>query len=251
MSEAPKSTWLVANWLRPMIELWTCQLIFRPKRVLDVPTHSWMAAPAKLEPVDCMFGLAPAGRAPQSCVAPSTTSSAAVTAAARTPRVARSAELAIDIVKRPLVGRSAENGLGPSRLDHPSGPILLGQEERAVVRDALSLLHVVGHDHDGHLVGDVLDRLLDAQGGRGVQCRARFVHQQHPGLHCERAGDAQPLLLAAGEGAAQLTEAVLHFFPQPGLGQGGLHQFILVAGGDTREPEAGQHILCLLYTSPS
>src|SRR5665213_1491854 len=114
MSEAPKSTWLVANWLRPMIELCTCQLIFNPNSVLDVPTHSWMAAPAKLEPVDCMFGLAPAGRAPQSCEAPSTTRSTAVTAAARTPRLGRSAELTVDIVERPLVGGISEDGLGAS-----------------------------------------------------------------------------------------------------------------------------------------
>src|SRR5271165_623083 len=66
MSEAPKSTWLVAKLLSPMTEEVTCQLMLSPNSVLDWPTHCWIATLAKLDPVDCSDGLAPASGTPQS-----------------------------------------------------------------------------------------------------------------------------------------------------------------------------------------
>ena len=61
------------------------------------------------------------------------------------------------------------------------------------------LLHVVGHDHDREVLLEFLDQLLDAAGGDRVQRRGRFVQQQHFRLQRHRAGDAQALLLAAGQ----------------------------------------------------
>jgi hypothetical protein len=42
-----------------------------------------------------------------------------------------------------------------------------------------------------------------------VERRGRLVHEQHLRLHRDRSGDAQPLLLAAGEPAAWLIQPVL------------------------------------------
>ena len=108
--------------------------------------------------------------------------------------------------------------VSPNSTTRPGLP-LLGQEERAALRDPLRLLHVVRHDDDGHLGGDVADGLLDPVRRRRVEGRARLVHQQHPWAHRQGAGDAQALLLAAGERATELAEAVLHLVPQAGLGE--------------------------------
>ena len=43
------------------------------------------------------------------------------------------------------------------------------------------------------------DQLLDPQRRDRVERRAGLVHQQHLGIDGERTGDAEPLLLAAGE----------------------------------------------------
>ncbi len=63
MSEAAKSIWFWPKLLRPMTEDDTCQLMLSPYSVDDWPTHCWMATLAKLEPVDCIDGLAAAGTA--------------------------------------------------------------------------------------------------------------------------------------------------------------------------------------------
>ena len=48
-----------------------------------------------------------------------------------------------------------------------------------------------------------LDQVLDLAGGDGVEGRAGLVHQQHLGLGGDGPGDAQPLLLAAGQAEAR------------------------------------------------
>ncbi|MCW2772565.1 MAG: Phosphate transport system regulatory protein PhoU, partial [Nocardioides sp.] len=52
-------------------------------------------------------------------------------------------------------------------------------------------------------------------GRRRVERRAGLVHEQHPGLDGQRAGDAQPLLLATGQATAGGVEPVLDLVPQP------------------------------------
>ena len=53
----------------------------------------------------------------------------------------------------------------------------------------------------------------------GSSAEARLVHQDHLGLDRDRARDAEPLLLAAGEPDARRGEAVLDLVPQAGAAQ--------------------------------
>ena len=88
-----------------------------------------------------------------------------------------------------------------------------------VVGHARGLLHVVGDDHDRYARLELVDQLLDLQRRDRVERRARLVHQDHLGLDRERARDAQPLLLAAGQPDARLAEPVLDLVPQAGAAQ--------------------------------
>jgi hypothetical protein len=76
------------------------------------------------------------------------------------------------------------------------------------------LLHVVGDDRDGVAVLELVDELLDLRGGDGVQRRSGLVHQEHLGLHRQRPGDAQALLLTAREGQRAVVEPVLDLVPE-------------------------------------
>src|ERR1700737_1138564 len=60
----------------------------------------------------------------------------------------RSAEAAIDIVPGAGVNGIPEDLLRGVRFDDDAGSPLLCEEERALLRDAHRLLHVVGDDHD-------------------------------------------------------------------------------------------------------
>ena len=80
-------------------------------------------------------------------------------------------------------------------------------KKRGVVGDPGGLLHVVGDDHDRVLGLELVDQVLDRRGRDRVEGRARLVHQQHLRLDRDRAGDAEPLLLAAGEAHAGLARA--------------------------------------------
>ena len=53
-------------------------------------------------------------------------------------------------------------------------------------------------------------RAVDA----GIERRGRLVHQQHVGIGRQRPGDAQPLLLPAGQLQRRLVQPVLDFVPQ-------------------------------------
>src|SRR5438309_7661845 len=138
----------------------------------------------------------------------------------------RSAEAAIDVVPGAGVDGIPEHLLRGVGLDDDAGRPLLREEERALLRDAHRLLHVVGDDHDRHGVGELADGLLDAAGRGGVKGRARLVHEEHVRIHGQGAGDAEALLLAAGQGAARLVQAIPHLFPQAGSGEALLQQLL-------------------------
>ena len=72
-------------------------------------------------------------------------------------------------------------------------------------------------------------QLLDPVGRDRVERRARLVHQDHLGLDRQRPGDAEPLLLAAGERQAALLELVLHLVPEGRLAQAPLDDLVHVA----------------------
>jgi hypothetical protein len=103
--------------------------------------------------------------------------------------------------------------LGGPGLDQPADV-----EKGGAVGHPGRLLHVVGDDDDG-VAAQFVDQLLDLLGGHRIEGRARLVHQQDLGGHGQRAGDAQPLLLAAGEPQGAFAKAVLDLFPQGGLPQ--------------------------------
>jgi hypothetical protein len=89
----------------------------------------------------------------------------------------------------------------------------------------------VRHDDDGERALQLADEVLDGEGRDRVQRRAGLVHEQDLGLHRDGAGDAQPLLLAAGQTGTGLVEAVLDLVPQVRPAQGlldGLGEDLLV-----------------------
>src|ERR1700721_1310398 len=136
----------------------TCQLMFNPYRVSACPTHCCIAIPAKLDPVTCRDGEATANvagpTAPKTPIAHAKTSTATRGCLLYVMEVRRSAEATIDIVLSPFVCGLLEHDLGRTVLDDLSWLVFLRQKERAVVRDPVGLLHVVGHDHDGDFIVD-------------------------------------------------------------------------------------------------
>ena len=110
--------------------------------------------------------------------------------------------------------RRGEDLAGRAELDQ-----LAEIHEGGEVRDARRLLHVVGDDHDRVVGLQLVDQLLDLGGRDRIERRARLVEQDHLGLHRDGAGDAQALLLAAGQAQAVGVELVLDLVPQRGAAQ--------------------------------
>src|SRR5262249_48644152 len=69
------------------------------------------------------------------------------------------------------------------------------------------------YDRDGVLLLEFLHELFDAACGNRVKRRAGFVHQQHFRFGRNGAGNAQALLLPAGQRQTALLELVLHLVP--------------------------------------
>ena len=78
------------------------------------------------------------------------------------------------------------------------------------------------HDHDCIVPLELLDQLLDLRGGDGIERRRGLVHQEHLGLDRQRARDAEPLLLPAGEIERRRLEPVGDLLPERGLMQAAL-----------------------------
>ena len=75
----------------------------------------------------------------------------------------------------------------------------LEAEERGHVGDACGLLHVVRDDHDRVVVLQLVHQLLDPRVAIGSSAEAGSSISSTSGSIGERARDAEPLLLAAGE----------------------------------------------------
>src|SRR6202163_914961 len=132
---------------------------------------------------------------------PSTSVAARESVAARTARRARimvNSLVGEDLREkqlRPRIGRRGEEPCGRGLLDDASGV-----HEDDAVADLPSEPHLVGHhDHRDagmrqcfHHVEDFLDHLR-------IEGAGRLVEEQHLGLHRQRSGDRDPLLLAARE----------------------------------------------------
>ena len=81
------------------------------------------------------------------------------------------------------------------------------------MRHAHRLLHVVGDDGDGVVAPQFVDQFLDLGGRDRIERRAGLVEQDHFRLDRHGAGDAQALLLAAGQAEAAGVELVLDLVP--------------------------------------
>ena len=92
-------------------------------------------------------------------------------------------------------------------------------EEAGLVADAGRLLHVVGDDDDRVALLERVDQLLDLGGGDGVERRGGLIHQQDGGRDGQRAGNAQALLLTAGEFIGRFFQLVLDLVPEGGADQ--------------------------------
>src|ERR1700722_5423740 len=105
-----------------------------------------------------------------------------------------SAEPAGNVVLGASIARRGEYPVGFVEFDQ-----LAEIHERGFIGDSRGLLHVMGDDGDGVVLRQFLDQFLDLGGRDRIERRARLVEQDHFGAHCDGAGDAQPLLLAAGQ----------------------------------------------------
>src|ERR1700736_5793297 len=125
-----------------------------------------------------------------------------------------SAEPAGDVVLGASIARRGEYLAGLVEFDQ-----FTEIHEGGLVRDACGLLHVVGDDGDGIVLRQFLDQFLDLGGGNRIERRAGLVEQDHLGPHRNGAGDAEPLLLAAGQAEAGGVELVLDLVPQRAAAQ--------------------------------
>src|SRR5204862_6862808 len=121
-----------------------------------------------------------------------------------------SAESSGDVVFRETVARVGEHPVGSSDLDQ-----LPEMEVPGALRHARRLLHRVRDDHDRILSAQLIDQILDARGGDGIERRARLVPESNFGLHGDGACDEKALLLAARGTGSGDAQAVLHLFPTP------------------------------------
>ena len=95
---------------------------------------------------------------------------------------------------------SGVRGLGEQRLGRPLLPDPALVHEHGDVGDAAGEAHLVGDEQHGHAVfREPLHHPQHLLGQLRVECRGHLVEQHHLGPHGERAGDGDPLLLAARE----------------------------------------------------
>ena len=86
------------------------------------------------------------------------------------------------------------------------------------------------HDHRVALL-QLADELLDLRRGNGVQGARGLVEQQHLRLHRQGAGDAQALLLTAGQAECVLLQTILQLVPDGGRAQRLLYDDVQIGLG--------------------
>src|SRR5579872_7083494 len=133
----------------------------------------------------------------------------------------RSAETAGNVIFCLLFRRVLKDNGGVVEFDQTTQ-----QEEAGMVGDARGLLHVVGDDDDGATALELEDEVFDFRGGDGIEGGTGLVQQEHFRIYGKGAGDAQALLLAAGEAISGLIEFIFHFVPESGAAQALLYFFV-------------------------
>src|SRR5271169_631806 len=124
------------------------------------------------------------------------------------------AEPAGNVVLGASIVRRRENLVGLVELDQ-----FTEVHERGLVRDTRRLLHIMGYDGDGVVLGQLLDQFLDLGGRNRIERRTGLVEQDHLRPHRHGAGDAEPLLLPARKAEAAGIELVLDLVPQRAAAQ--------------------------------
>src|SRR6202035_1560165 len=125
-----------------------------------------------------------------------------------------SAEPAGDVILGASIARRGEYLAGIVEFDQ-----FTKIHEGGLVGDARGLLHVVGDDGDSVVLRQLLDQFLDLGGRDRIERRAGFVEQDHLGPHRDGAGDAEALLLAAGQAETRGVQLVLDLVPQRAAAQ--------------------------------
>src|ERR1019366_4156325 len=150
-----------------------------------------------------------------------------------------STEPAGDVVLRASIARRCENLVGVVEFDQ-----LAEIHEGGLVGHARGLLHVVGHDRNGVVLRELLDQFLDLGGRDRIQRRTGLVEQDHLGPHRDGAGNAEPLLLAAGQAEARGVQLVLDLVPQRAAAQRLFDAAVHLGSGNLLvEPDAERDVL--------
>src|SRR5271157_4593185 len=145
------------------------------------------------------------------------------------------ADSAGDIGLGSLVLGVGEQQVGGAELGEDAGALdlcghgLVEHQASGHVADPPCLLHIVGDDDDRKVGLEVVHQVLNACRGDGVEGRARLVHENDLGFDGQGPGNAEPLLLAAGELEAGAMELVLDLVPERRAAQRSLDQVIHVA----------------------
>src|ERR1700733_7767154 len=138
-----------------------------------------------------------------------------------------STEPAGDVILRASIARRREDLVGVVASDQHTEI-----HEGGLVGDARGLLHVVGDDRNRVVLRQFLDQLLDLGGRNRIERRTGLVEQDDLGPHRDGAGDAEPLLLAAGQAEAAGVQLVLDLGPQRAAAQRLFHPAVHLRFGD-------------------
>src|SRR6202140_1218005 len=150
-----------------------------------------------------------------------------------------STEPAGDVILRASIARRRENLVGVVEFDQ-----FAEIHEGGLVGDARGLLHVVGDDRNRVVLRQFLDQFLDLGGRDRIERRTGLVEQDHLGPHRHGAGDAEPLLLAAGQAETRSVELVLDLVPQRAAAQRLLDAAVHLGSGNLFvEPDAERDVL--------
>jgi hypothetical protein len=102
----------------------------------------------------------------------------------------------------------------------------------------------MGHDHNGEVALELEEQLLDPLGALRVERRRRLVQQDDFGRRGDGTSQAEPLLLAAGQGHSAGLEPVLDLLPECRLAKSALDRVVELRSRDAPvEPEPRGHIV--------
>ena len=99
-------------------------------------------------------------------------------------------------------------------------------EESSIVRNTLRLLHIMGNHNDRVFVLQCIYQLFNSGRRDWIQCTGCFIHEKYRGFYRQGSGNAQTLLLPAGQPQCRLLKAILKFIPDGCLTKALFYNFI-------------------------